>query len=147
MLAYHTNDILLKETSDYELFISQHQNMERKEISLFFDEDLFVNGDDAHENDTNHIDFTMNGTVNLSTNNGATQYLCKVFNNTEDRYVTKLELLDTTNYNLVHHVELLLCPDIGTDNIDDDPKQCGFFAEKGGYNDMGCQLFIALAVG
>ena len=147
MIAYNSNDELLSQSTDSMLSISQHSNTERKEISLFLKEDLYLNQLSNHDtinNDNNYIDYTIQNDLFISKKDGNTHYLCSMFNNTNDIYNIGTDYLDTTVQKVLHHVNLFICNDMTL--YDPNPFKCG-------KNDdnyllrMDCQIVMALAVG
>ena len=70
MIAYNDNDPLLPTTTNYALNIIHHQYQQRKEINLFFDEDLFLPDTAA---DGLLKDFVV-GDLFVSKQDGDTQY-------------------------------------------------------------------------
>ena len=137
MIAYNKNDQLLQDTVDWRLSISQHPYYERKEVNLFVKETLFLEQND----DKSYIDYTM-GNLTLSATNGITQYFCQLFNVTNPVYITGFDILDASDFNLVHHSEILLCK--GYNDFDPSPKRCGAYNYR---YEMDCSLVIALAAG
>ena len=67
---------------------------------------------------------------------------CSLMNVTEPRYVTGFEMLDTSNFNLVHHAEILLCQ--GQQGTETEPRRCGAYNYR---YEMECALIVALASG
>ena len=86
MIAYNGNDPLLPSTTNSELNIIRHQNQQRKEVNLFFDEPLFL---PQTADDEPFADFVFENLI-VSKDGGNTQYWCSSFILTEKRYLTGL---------------------------------------------------------
>ena len=163
LIAYNEYDSYLKSTTDMELSIGIHSRKETKEVNLFIDEDLLINGvtnidinptnidDDYVYNATDDSDYdyndyyleflTKNGTIDVI-KSGGTQYLCTMFNVTEEYNVTRVEIIDENGFNLVHHAELLYCDtSLLTDGVNSNAVECG----TGDGYDMTCNLQFVLA--
>ena len=69
LIAYHTDDPLLAMTTKSQLSISRHSHQQRKDINLFFDEDLFMSQTEEEQ----HIDYVMDDLI-LRQGDGNTQY-------------------------------------------------------------------------
>ena len=124
LIAYNEHDSYLESTTNMKLSISIHTRKETKEVNLFIDEDLLINdvttsagsfGGDNSNNNTNNsntnniIEFlTNNGTIDVVKSAG-TQYLCTMFNLTQEYNVTNVEIIDENGRNLVHHATLFNC--------------------------------------
>ena len=136
MIAYHPKDYVLPETTEWKLKISQHPFYERRQVSLFVDDGIFMAHNDENEN---YIDYTIDS-LTVSKTEGVSQYWCQLFNITERRYLTGYEPLDTTVSKVMHHAVLHKCENA---EFDPTPKQCTSGVD---YRfDMECEIVMIAA--
>ena len=110
LIAYNDNDYNLKDTTKSYLSISIHSRKETKSVNLFVNEDLLIN-DNIDIDTAPYIDFLINNATINSSKHGVTQYFCTTYNFTKDINISRVELIQGSDDNIVHHISFLLCED------------------------------------
>eukprot|EP01084_Bolivina_argentea_P190843 327845_1 len=139
MIAYNNDDKLLYQSTDYKLLINMHTNTETKELNLFLKDELFMNEEKKSDK---YFDIIFENNITISKNDGNTHYHCMNYNNTIPRYITGFDILDATEYKILHHVTLSSSKTL---IFNPNPHRCGYIYDLS--IEMEDVSFMSLAVG